>query len=163
MIETFGAPFLGVILSFLLWYIGTWWIKRQSDKRSRTHILNEIKKEIRLNVTVMDALRQSIPKALADGNIPAALPGRLRLSTYNYAVSSGELRLLSPQCRVNLTTAVDIYESTNRFIENTEMLLAIWHFKPQDQALRLASIRLNGLVESLGEGREELKRILDAL
>ncbi len=163
MANTFGATFLGVIASFLLWYGGTWWLKHQSDKKAKAHILAEIKEEITVNMELLNVSNTSIQKMLLQGNIPVALPARLRISVYNYATNSGELRLLSKEIRKNLSYVAYLTESTNKFIENTEVLLALWQLKPQDQALRLAHLRLQNLCDEMNDKRNALKRILDTL
>jgi len=163
MIETFGATFFGVITSFSLWYLGTWFVQYRSDKQARASILIEIKEEIQLNIAVLDSHISGIPNVLKKGEIPGALSGRLGLAVYHYAINSGQLRLLSTQQRLTLTVVARLSEAANEFINNTETLLNIWHLKPQDQALRLANHRLSNLVESLQDKRKHLQAALDSL
>lgn len=164
MLVTFGATFFGVIASFLLWFGGQWWIRHQRDKKALGNMMREIQEEIQLNIGLLTELMHGIPRVLESGNVPVHIPHRLKLPVYQYVVSSGEIRLLTDFRKQRLIRfAAFMSESFNKFIENTEMLLAIFQFKPIDDALRLAKHRLGNLVEQAKDTRDYLQDTLNKL
>ena len=98
------------------------------------------------------------------GSVPMYIPHRMRVGVYQYLVSSGEMRLLADMRMQRLIhySAV-ICEGFNKFVENTEILLAIFQFKPRDDALKLAKHRLVNLVEDAKESRDYLQDTLNKL
>ena len=94
-------------------------------------MMQEIHEEIQLNIALLTGLIQAIPRELERGNVPMYIPHRLKLTVYQYVVESGEIRLLADFRKQRLIrVAASVGESFNRFIENTEMLLATFQFKP---------------------------------
>ncbi len=161
MLVTFGATFLGVIASFLLWFGGQWWIKRQRDKKVLGNMISEIQEEIQVNIALLTGLIKGVPKSLQEGMISHHLPCRMRLEVYQYAVSSGDIRLLEfSKQRLIQYTAV-ICESFNQFINNTEMLLAVFLMKSGGS--KWARYRLEQLVESAKDSRDYLQDTLHKL
>lgn len=162
MLTTFGATFFGVIASFLLWFGGQWWIKRRRDKKALKYLLQEIQDEIQLNITILTLLVQTIPKKLDEGDIPYHLPNRMRLAVYYSIVSSGEIRLIPSMRKQRLIRySAIVCENFNTFINNTEMLLAIFLLKPD--GLGLAKHRLERLVEQAEERAKGLTEYLKLL
>ena len=94
MIVTFGATFFGVIASFLLWFVGQWWIRRRSDKKALESMMKEIQEELQLNIYLLHIFQTTTLGMLDNGNIPVYIPNRMKLAVYNYIVSSGEIRLI---------------------------------------------------------------------
>jgi|GEM_PF-4648418 len=159
--DTYLATMLGVITSFLLWYLGTSWFQYRRNKKASEILSKELKEEISFNIAILDQFGNNIQEELSRHIIPLFIPHRLNLSVYEYAVSSGELRLLpSYQKKELIIDAAYIADSFNKFIENTEYLLGIFQLKPHDQALRLAHHRLNGLMEQAESTRQTLLNIL---
>ncbi len=162
MLVTFGATFFGVIASFLFWFGGQWWIKRQRDKKAIKHMMQEIHEEIQLNIDLLIQLAQSIPRELNKGKTSLYLPNRMRLTVYNYIVSSGEIRLLPSRRKQQLIRySALICESFNKFIDNTEMLVAIFVLKPS--GLVVAKYRLERLAEQAMESAQRLDEYLKKL
>lgn len=162
MLATFGATFLGVIASFLLWFGGQWWIKQQRDKKALEHMMQEIQEEIQLNITLLLQLAQDIPRELNKEKISHYLPHRMRLAVYYYIVSSGEIRLVPSRRNQRLIRySAVICENFNKFIDNTEMLLAIFLLKPD--GLVLAIHRLEMLAEQAKESANRLQEYLQKL
>ena len=162
MLVTFGATFLGVIASFLLWFGGQWWIKRQHDKKAVRAMMEEIQEEILFNIALLTGLMENTPKELERGNIPLYLPTRMRLAAYQYMVSSGEIRLLDDIRKQRLIRYAGVAcETFNKFIDNTEALLAIFLSKPD--GLVWAKYRIDRLLESADEKRKYLQDTLNKL
>ena len=127
MIVTFGATFFGVVASFLLWFGGQWWIKRQRNKKAVRAMMEEIQEEIQLNIALLDQFTKTAPKMLEEGNVPVYIPERMNLAVYNYVVSTGEIRLIDDIRKQGLIRyAAKVCEIFNKFIDNTELLLAIF-------------------------------------
>lgn len=158
---TFLATFFGVIASFLLWFGGQWWIKRGHNKRAIRHMMPEIQEEIQLNIAVLTELMQGVPKSLEKRMISHYLPYRMQLGVYQYLVLSGEIRLLDFRKQRLIRYAAMICENFNKFIDNTEMLLAIFVLK--SDGLVWARYRLEHLVESAKQGRDYLQDTLNKL
>ena len=158
MFVTFGATFFGVISSFLLWYFGQWWLKRRQDQIARKHIVREINEEIAWNINILIDFSKIAPKMMAGGNIPLFIPHRMKLSWYNYLTSSGELRLLDVSKQRWVLVAGSTYESFNKFVDNTELLLATFLQLPD--GLNLARHRIEMLSEQAQESAKRLNEIL---
>ena len=153
-LQTFLPVFVGVILSFLLWFGGQWFIGHRRDKKARAAMLQEIEEEILININFMDELVQAISELLTQGEIPVHIPYRMRLEVYQYIVESGEIRLINDKHKRGLIRAVGYICSTfNTFIDNTEAILVTLIGK--QNAVELAHIRLNGLMEQ-AEGEKKL-------
>ena len=162
--DTYLATMLGVITSFLLWYLGTSWFQYRRNKKASEILFKELKEEISFNIELLGQCVIDIQEELSKHIIPCFIPHRLKLSIYEYAVSSGDLRLLpGPQNKGLIINAAYIADSFNKFIENTEYLLGIFQLKPHDQALRLAHHRLNGLIEQGNDTRQTLINILEEI
>lgn len=161
MLATFGATFFGVISSFLLWYVGQWWLKRRKDQIAVKHIAREIHEEIVVNINILASLANDIPKMIAGGNIPVFLPHRLDLSVHRYLTLSGELRLVDVSQQRWILSAGMISESFNKFIDNTELLLTSAMGLPN--SLVVARHRLEGLVEQAQDTAKNLNEILENL
>jgi hypothetical protein len=162
MLVTFGATFFGVIASFLLWFGGQWWIKRQHNKRAVKAMMQEIQEEIQLNIAILDQFSKTAPKMLKGGNVPVYIPYRMNLAVYNYVVSTGEIRLINDIRKQRLIRyAALACETFNKFIDNTEVLLAI--FLLRSDGLVWSGHRLKGLIESADDNRKYLEDILSKL
>ena len=162
MMVTFGATFFGVIASFLLWFGGQWWIKRQRDKKAARAMMEEIQEEIQLNIVLLDQFVKAVPKMLEEGNVPVYVPERMNLAVYNYVVSTGEIRLIDDIRKQRLIRYAAIAgETFNKFIDNTELLLAI--FLLRSDGLVLSKHRLEGLIETAKDKRKYLQDTLNKL
>ena len=162
MIVTFGATFFGVVASFLLWFGGQWWIKRQRNKKAVRAMMEEIQEEIQLNIALLDQFTKTAPKMLEEGNVPVYIPERMNLAVYNYVVSTGEIRLIDDIRKQRLIRYAAIAcETFNKFIDNTELLLAI--FLLRSDGLVWAKHRLKGLIETAEDNRKYLQDTLNKL
>ena len=161
MLVTFGATFLGVITSFLLWFGGQWWLKRCNERRAVKHIVREIHEEIAWNINILIDFAESVPRMIAGGNVPLFLPHRLNLSVYRYLTSSGELRLLDVSKQRWILNAGTHSERFNKFVDNTELLLASLLGLPN--SLAVAKQRLDKLAEQACESTKSLNEILGKL
>jgi len=158
-LQTFLPVFVGVILSFLLWFGGQWFIGYRRDKKARAAMLREFEEEILLNIGMMEHLVQKVPEIWAQGNIPVHITYRMSLEVYQYIVESGEIRLIKDIHKQRLIRSVGI--SCSRFnngIDNTEVVFATLIGK--ENAMRLAQIRLEGLIE---QAKDEKKFLLECL
>jgi len=163
MLETFGATFFGVIASFSLWFGGQWWLKRRHDQIAVKHIEREIQEEISLNINTLVLLAKTIPNMVAGGNIPLYISHRLNLSVHRYLTSSGELRLVDVSQQRWILNAGMISESFNKFIDNTELLLALANGLSQPHSWVTAEHRLKGLTEQAQDTAKSLNEILENL
>jgi len=162
MIVTFGATFFGVIASFLLWFGGQWWIKRQRDKKAVRAMMGEIQEEIQFNIALLGQLAKTAPEMLEEGHVPVYIAERMNLAVYNYVVSTGEIRLIDDIRKQRLIRyAAKVCETFNKFIDNTELLLAI--FLLRSDGLVWAKHRLKGLIETAEDNRKYLEDILTKL
>lgn len=161
MLITFGATFFGVILSFILWFGGEWWIKHRKEQKALKHITREIHEEIALNINILADLVASTPKTLTSGNIPLFFPQRLNLAVFNYLTSSGELRLLEVSKQRWILNAGNQCERFNKFIENTELVLTALISHPD--GLKHSIHRLEMLAEQAEETARNLSAILEKL
>ena len=161
MLVTFGATFFGVIASFLLWYVGQWWLKRRHDQRAIKHIVGEIHEEVAENINILVLCAENVPKMIAGGDIPVFLPYRVVVSAHRYLTSSGEVRLLDVSQRRWTLTAGLISEVFNNFIDNTESLLTSAMGLPN--SLVVAKHRLEGLAEQAQDTAKSLNEILKNL
>jgi len=158
-LQTFLPVFVGVILSFLLWFGGQWFIGYRRNKKARAAMLQEIEEEILMNIHLYDEIVRTIPGLLAQGEIPLHLPYRMRLEVYQYIVKSGEIRLINDMHKQRLIRLTGHLCSTfNTFIDNTEDILVTLIGK--QNAVKLAHIRLNGLME---QAEDEKKLVLQWL
>lgn len=94
-LQTFLPVFVGVILSFLLWFGEQWFIGYRRDKKARAAMLREIEEEIRENVALLDSLVLKVSESLTQRNILLHIPHRMKLEVYQYIVESGEIRLIN--------------------------------------------------------------------
>lgn len=161
MLVTFGATFFGVIASFLLWFGGQWWLKQRHDQRAVKHIAREIHEEIALNIHILADFVESTPKMIGERNIPLFLPHRMNLSMYHYLTSSGELRLLDVSKQRWILVAGMHSERFNKFVDNTELLLATFLGLPD--GLKYAIQRLEMLVEQAQVSAKNLNEILEKI
>lgn len=162
MLTTFGATFLGVIASFLLWFGGQWWIKRRSDKKALEYMMKEIQEEFQLNIALLHIFQKTTLGMLDNGNIPVYIPNRMRLAVYNYIVSSGEIRLIPSIRKQRLVRySALICENFNKFVDNTEILLAIFLLKTD--GLVWAKYRLERLTEQAEESARRLTEYLEKI
>ena len=158
MLVTFGATFFGVISSFLLWYVGQWWLKRRKDQKTVKHIVREIHEQIAGNIEMLGFLSEDVPKMISEGEIPIFLPYRLNLSVHRYLTSSGELRLLDVSQQRWILDAGMASERFNKFIDNTELVITLALGLPNGR--KIAKHRLVGLVEAARGRAESLNVIL---
>ena len=161
MFDTFGATFFGVFASFLLWYFGQWWLKRRHDQITIKHVVRVFNEELALNINILIDFSEIAPKMMAEGNTPLFIPSRMKLSMYNYLTSSGELRLLDINKQRWILVAGSTYESFNKFVDNTELLLATF-LQPSD-SLKFAKSRMGKLSEQALESAKRLNEILETL
>ena len=161
MLVTFGATFFGVIASFLLWYFGQWLLKRRHDQIAVKHMVRETNEEIAWNINILIDFPKSTSKMMAGGNTPLFIPHRMKLSMYNYFISSGEFRLLNVSKQRWILGTGSISESFNKFVDNTELLLATFLQLPN--GLKLAGHRLEMLPEQALESAKRLNEILETL
>ena len=92
MLITFGATFLGVMMSFLLWFGGEWYLKRDRDKKALKEMMREMEEEIVININLLKSLTEKAPEMLEGGRIPMFIPQRLKLEVYDYVVATGDIR-----------------------------------------------------------------------
>jgi len=161
MVVTFGATFLGVIASFLLWFGGQWWLKRKRDQRVVKHIAREIREEIAVNIDLLAKFAKGVTIMIEEKNLPFFLPYPMNLSVYHYLTSSGELRLLDVSKQRHILTAGRLSERFNKFIDNTELLLAMLLGKPY--FVETSIYRLERLVEQAQDQVKALNEILGKL
>jgi hypothetical protein len=154
MLVTFGATFAGVFASFFLWFGGEWLLKRHRDNATGRHTLGEIEEEMRLNIVALEELIVSIPTEIDKGSVPTFIPNRLPVQSRKYALESGDIRLLTEDKQRVIRLSIVESETFNRFIENTELLLAVCLIKPD--GLATVKYRLNGLLQSAKGTREFL-------
>lgn len=122
----FLAVFTGVILSFFLWFLGEYIIKWIAQRKEREAITQEIVEEAKFNILVLNGTLEFVKKRFNGGDIPLFFT-RLKTSASGYAISSGSVRLLKTRRKQLLVRYMnEIYESENRFAENTELLFAIF-------------------------------------
>ena len=158
-LQTFLPVFVGVILSFLLWFGGQWFIGYRRDKKARAAMLQEIEEEILMNIGLMDHLVQKVPEVWAQGNFPVHIPYRMSLEIYQYIVESGEIRLIKDMYKQRLIRSVGFSCSKfNDGIDNTEVVFATLIGK--ENAVKLAQIRLEGLIQ---QAKDEKKFLLECL
>ncbi len=125
VIMNFLAVFAGVILSFSLWFLGEHIIKWLAQRKDREAMTREIVEEAKFNILVLNSTQDFVKKRFDGGDIPHFFP-RLRTSASSYAISSGNVRLLKTRRKQLIVRYMnEIYESQNRFNENTELLFAI--------------------------------------
>ncbi|MCJ7653815.1 MAG: hypothetical protein MUO97_00685 [Dehalococcoidia bacterium] len=157
------AIFVSVILSFLLWF-GAERIKRdQDDRKTRTHLHEEIVDELKENIALLGAFADLLEQELKKGKI-SVLGLKLNASAMSAAISSGDLRLISDsEQRRLIRISADMCGEFNHAIENTELFLAILNLKAQPQALPQAKHRLNELKEHARKSADFLQGIVDKL
>jgi len=124
----FVAVFVGVLLSFSLWILGEHIIKWRAHSKDREAMTREIVEEAKFNIIVLNQMLDYVEKALKafdGGDVPLYFP-RLRTSASNYAISSGNVRLLKSRRKQLLVRYMnEMYERENCFAENTELIFAI--------------------------------------
>jgi hypothetical protein len=124
-IMNFLAVFAGVILSFSLWFLGEHIIKWIAQRKDREAMTREIIEEAKFNILALNGAPDFVKKSLDSGIVPHFFP-RLRTSASSYAISGGGIRLLKSRRKQLLVRYMyEIYESENRFAENTELLFSI--------------------------------------
>ncbi|MCJ7515371.1 MAG: hypothetical protein MUO89_05325 [Dehalococcoidia bacterium] len=159
----FGATFLGVIASFSLWFGGQKLLQYQSEKKARKYLIAELEEETKMLIGVLDVSATGIIKCLHSREIPVHLP-KLFFPTYQYANSSGEIRFIkNHEMETLIRQSAYICQGFNEFINNTELQLSLFNFKPQPIALELAHHRLNGFLEQSKDTKNFLKYTLDKL
>lgn len=146
-LQTFLPVFVGVILSFLLWFGGQWLIGHRRDNKARAAMLQEIEEEILKNIDIMDRLVLKVQKSLTQRNIPLHIPYRMKLEVYQYIVESGEIRLINDIHKQRLIRSVGF--SCSRFndgLDNTEVVFATLIDK-EDAVKEPALIRLEDIMQ----------------
>ena len=163
MLGQFLATFAGVILSFLLWFGGERIIKHQHEKKTRTHLREEIVEELKGNIALLGSFADLLEQELKKGKI-SVFGLKLNVSAMSAAISSGELRLIGKsEQRQLIRISADMCGEFNHIIENTELFLAILNLKAQPQALSQAKHRLNELKEHARKSADFLQGIVDKL
>lgn len=158
MLITFGATFAGVFLSFSLWFASRYLIRQWRNKKALKAMMQEIQEELQLNIAILSQLQKSMYEIFDKGHIPMEI-SRLRLVAHKYAISSGEIRLLTnirKQRLIRYSSAV--LDGHNKFVENTERLLATFLLK--DDGLIWAKYRVDRLVELADDTRKYLQDAL---
>jgi len=159
----FGATFLGVIASFSLWFGGQKLLQYQNEKKARKHLIAELEEETKLLIGVLDVSATSIITCLQSREIPVYLP-KLFFPTYQYANSSGEIRLIkNNEIETLIRQSAYVCQGFNEFINNTELQLSLFNFKPQPIALELAHHRLKGFLEQSKDTKKFLQNTLSKL
>ncbi len=121
----FVAVFAGVLLSFSLWFLGEYIIKCLAHSKDREAMTREIVEEAKFNILTLNGTLDFVKKRFDGGDVPMFF-SRLRTSASSHAISSGNVRLLKSRRKQLLVRYMnEIYESENRFAENTELLFAI--------------------------------------
>ena len=162
MLETFGATFSGVFASFLLWFGSRYLIRKQRNKKLLKAMMQEIQEELQANIAILSQFSKHIPDMLAtSGHIPMTITS-LELVAHQYAVTSGEIRLLSDIRKQRLIRyTASILERYNEFVDNTERLLAIFILK--DDGLIWAKYRVDRQVELANDTIKLLQDTLNKL
>jgi len=161
MLETFGATFSGVIASFLLWFGSRYLIRKQRNKKLLKATMQEIQEELQANITILSQFSKNILDVLASGRIPMVIT-RLELGAHQYAVTSGEIRVLSDIRKQRLIRyTASILERYNEFVDNTERLLATFVLK--DDGLIWAKYRVDRQVELANDTIKCLQDTLNKL
>jgi len=162
-LQTFLPVFVGVILSFLLWFGGQWFIGYRRNKKARAAMLQEIEEEIRMNIDIMDRLVLKVSKSLTQEDIPLHIPYRMKLEVYQYIVESGEIRLINDIHKQRLIRSVGF--SCSRFndgIDNTEVVFATLIGK-ENAVKEPALIRLKGIMKQAEDEKKLLLKWLKEL
>jgi hypothetical protein len=141
------ATLSGVILSFLLWLGANRILQNKRDNKVKANMIKALKEEIEMNLNLLANVHEGIEQSLKTGTIPVYIPQRLDLSVYNYAVASGDIRLIKDFDKQRLLRLIayscDVF---NHFSENTEFLCGI--FLMRNDGLKLSVYRLTKLRES---------------
>lgn len=157
---TFGAAFAGALFSLLLWFGVDYCIRRKRNKKILKAIMQEIQEELQLDIGILVQLR-NLQQIFDGGNVPFKI-SRLRHSASNYALSSGEIRLISNIRKQRLVRyAATTCEVFNEFVDNTERLLAIFTLK--DDGLTWAKYRIDRLIEHANDTKSVLEDYLSKL
>lgn len=162
MAVTFGATFAGVFASFLLWFGAGWLIRRGQNKKAREHTVHEIVDEIKVNIAHLDSSMETVASMREKELVPLIFH-RLSLTAYQYAIVSGEIRLLDVHKRVFIGNAASICEAHNRFVDNTELVLAILLLRRDSLNRMIVEYRLDRLSENLKDNRDFLLALLKRL
>lgn len=124
-------------------------------------MMQEIQEELQLNIALLQTCIKVSYDVLDKQQIPLEMT-RVRLAALQYAISSGEIRLLSNIRKQRLIRyAMTICEEYNKFADNTERLLATFMLK--DDGLIWAKYRVDKQVEqanaTINYFQETLKKL----
>ena len=159
VIMNFLAVFAGVILSFSLWFLGEHIIKWLAQRKDREAMTREIVEEAKFNILVLTSTQNFVKKRFDGGDIPYFFT-RLRTSASSYAISSGNVRLLKTRRKQLIVRYMnEIYESENRFNENTELLFAILLLRSDGRTL--VDYRLTRIAEGCSQSVSLLTDLLN--
>ena len=164
-LRDFLPVFLGVILSFSLWFGSERLIRHKREQKVKTALLKDLREEIGFNKGVLDALDKEIPQMYAKGEVMGYIPYRMKVEVCNYLVESGEIRLIKDWEKQGMIRAMKLLcSSFNDLIGNTEVLLLTLTGKgdavriTEPDALRLAKRRFDGLAEQARENKGILEK-----
>lgn len=159
VIMNFLAIFAGVILSFSLWFLGEHIIKWCAQRKAREAMNREIIEEAKFNILALNGTLDFIKKTLSGGDVPLFIT-RLRTTASGYAISSGDVRVLKRRRKQFLVRYMnELYESENRFAENTELLFTILLLR--DDGLVWTKKRLTRYAEGISQKISLLTDFLD--
>ncbi len=151
-VRDFVPVFLGVILSFSLWFGSERIIKRKKERKAKAALLQEIYEEIGFNMGRLDALDKAIQQMYTKGELMGLIPYRMKLEACNYAVESGEIRLIIDRKKQGVIRSIKHLCSVfNDFIENIEAFVVTLSGKGESvklsepEVLSLAKRRFDGL------------------
>lgn len=158
---TFGAAFAGAVFSLILWFGINAYIRRHRNKITLQALMQEIQEELQLAIASLALMSKSLRQELDRDNIPMAIP-KLRHSTMNYAISSGNIRLI-PNFRKQrlIRYAAATCELFNEGSKNTERLLATLILKSDGETW--AKYQINKDIEQMSKTKVLLEDYLKNL
>lgn len=152
---------MGIVLTTIgvfVNYIAAAAKERHKERLTMSALRQELIEEAQLNITKLNGLTAAIPMVEEAGGVPVYLPHRMTLTALHQAISDAQLRLFPTLTQLHWRSVVEICETFNKFVDNTELLAIICLLHPD--GLKIVRHRHQQLAAQAKDSREAIEQIL---
>lgn len=158
---TFGAAFAGVVFSLISWFGIDALIRLRRNNKVLKTMMQEIQEELQFDIALLAMMSTNLRQELDRDSMPMSIP-KLRHSAINYAISSGNIRLIPNFRKQRLVRyAAAACELFNEMSKNTERLLATLILKSDGETW--AKYRINKDIEQMSATKRLLEHYLTTI
>lgn len=155
--STFWATFCGVLIAFALsllgWWIQRWFVHREQKKATKEELTADLEanlKRLRKAIEAIEAIDRNDKIAIT------YISGELPLTTIDFAIQTGQIRLFSRTFQRHIIELALSYKQYNTALQSCDEFvcsnLALASFSRE---IRVRHTYLTGVAEKLIEGTQE--------